>query len=137
MICPRCKKDMIVVEYHQIELDYCPSCEGVWFDAGELELLLHSASLDAGELAMDKLVDPPETGSPHKRCKCPICSHAMKETAIGRPEIYIDVCRQGDGLWFDGGELHQLLTQMAPESAGVAETGQPIIGFLKQVFKSD
>jgi len=39
MICPVCKSDMIDVEYHQIELDYCTNCHGVWFDAEELGLL--------------------------------------------------------------------------------------------------
>ena len=39
MICPVCKIDMIDVEYHQIELDYCIKCHGVWFDAEELGLL--------------------------------------------------------------------------------------------------
>ena len=50
MICPVCKKDMFVVEYKQIELDYCHTCKGVWFDAGELELLLETGGLkDAGQ----------------------------------------------------------------------------------------
>ena len=43
MICPVCKKDALIVEYDRIELDYCPSCGGVWFDSGELDLLLEAA----------------------------------------------------------------------------------------------
>ena len=39
MKCPVCKNMMIVVEHEHIELDYCPDCAGVWFDAGELDLL--------------------------------------------------------------------------------------------------
>jgi len=46
MICPACKSDMIVVEHSKIELDYCTGCRGVWFDSGELELLLESAGLE-------------------------------------------------------------------------------------------
>ncbi len=46
MICPACKNDMIVVEYQRIELDFCPHCRGVWFDCGELELMLKSAHID-------------------------------------------------------------------------------------------
>ena len=40
MKCPVCRIDMIVVEHKKIELDYCVKCSGVWFDSGELELLL-------------------------------------------------------------------------------------------------
>jgi len=50
MICPVCKCDMIVVEYHNIELDYCTTCKGVWFDSGELELLLESHGLEEAKL---------------------------------------------------------------------------------------
>jgi len=37
MICPVCKKDMFVIEYKRVELDYCHICKGAWFDAGEME----------------------------------------------------------------------------------------------------
>ena len=46
MICPACKNDMIVVEYQRIELDFCPDCRGVWFDKGELQLMLETARLE-------------------------------------------------------------------------------------------
>ena len=46
MICPVCRKSMLVVEYSEIELDYCDTCKGVWFDSGELELLLESEKPD-------------------------------------------------------------------------------------------
>ena len=36
MNCPVDKSPMLVVEHKKIELDYCPSCHGVWFDGGEL-----------------------------------------------------------------------------------------------------
>ena len=37
MQCPRCKSDLIVVEFDDIELDSCPECGGLWFDRGEME----------------------------------------------------------------------------------------------------
>jgi len=45
MICPVCNKDMFVIEYKRVELDYCHICKGAWFDAGEMELLLEIAGL--------------------------------------------------------------------------------------------
>ena len=50
MICPICKNDMIVVEHNKIELDYCLNCHGVWFDSGELELLLKSMKLESSDV---------------------------------------------------------------------------------------
>ena len=40
MKCPVCRVPTYVVEFDKIELDLCPDCQGIWFDAGELELLL-------------------------------------------------------------------------------------------------
>ena len=57
MVCPVCRKAMIVVEYHQIELDYCTSCHGVWFDSGELELLLTSAGLENQDMNIKSILE--------------------------------------------------------------------------------
>ncbi len=40
MDCPVCKNAMIVLELGEVEIDYCPGCDGIWLDAGELEMLL-------------------------------------------------------------------------------------------------
>ncbi len=135
MICPRCKQDMIVVEHQQIELDYCTNCEGVWFDAGELALLLDCLRLAGPELVISSIINLPAVGSSGKPLKCPICRQGMKEVAIGQPDINIDVCLQEDGLWFDGGEVYQLLKQLAEKSAGRADAEQPVFEFLGEVFK--
>jgi len=137
MICPRCKSDMIVVEHNKIELDYCTKCHGVWFDYGELELLLESMSLESPNLFLGNILDSEEAASSEKKLRCPICSQKMKKTTIGQQrEILIDVCWQGDGLWFDGGELGQLIEQMANEPLGRPDSQHHIIAFLGEVFKA-
>src|SRR4030042_4124962 len=102
MICPACKSDMIVVEHNKIELDYCIKCQGVWFDSAELELLLESMSLESPDLFLSSVLDSTEARPSGKERKCPICRQKMKRTTIGQePEIVIDVCQQGAGLWFE------------------------------------
>jgi len=63
MICPVCKYDMIVVEYQNIELDYCNSCKGVWFDSGELELLLKSQGIEETKVFLDGILNSREAVS--------------------------------------------------------------------------
>lgn len=126
---------MIVVEYRGIELDYCTSCHGVWFDSGELELLAHSAGLKSPESLLKDISVSPEGKSEHVERKCPVCNRLMRETTIGEPSIHIDVCRRGDGLWFDGGEVHQLLRQLADKTKAEEGTEQQIVAFLGEVFK--
>jgi len=127
---------MIVVEYHNIELDYCNSCKGVWFDSGELELLLKSQGLEEPKAFFDDILNSQEAASSEKKRNCPICGHKMKKTAIsGQPEILIDICRDKHGLWFDGGEVTQLLRHLAGEHPPKRDSKEHVISFLEEVFE--
>ncbi|RJP56389.1 MAG: hypothetical protein C4549_06670 [Deltaproteobacteria bacterium] len=37
MRCPKCGMELTEIDYRDIKIDKCFSCEGVWLDAGELE----------------------------------------------------------------------------------------------------
>jgi len=136
MICPVCEYDMIVLEYRSIELDYCNNCKGIWFDSGELELLLQSQGLEETKTFLDDVLNFQEVSSPERKRDCPICGRRMKKTAIGRQsEIIIDICRDEHGLWFDGGEVTQLMRHLAAEHPAKLDSGDQVIGFLEEVFK--
>jgi Zn-finger nucleic acid-binding protein len=137
MICPVCKYDMLVVEYHDIELDYCNSCKGVWFDSGELELLLKSRGLEETKTLLDGILNSQEAASSEKQRNCPVCGHKMKKTSIGgQPEILIDICRNEHGLWFDGGEVIQLIRHLAGEHPPKHDSKGQVISFLEEVFEA-
>jgi len=130
MRCPADKTDMIVVEHQKIELDYCFKCSGVWFDSGELDLLVstlkaYSTTQSEGDLLTPY---PAETGEASR--KCPVCGRKMSKMWIGKdPKVLIDSCPLGDGLWFDGGELHQVLHQLGQSQA------KNVISFLGEAFQ--
>jgi Zn-finger nucleic acid-binding protein len=136
MTCPACREEMIVVEYKQIELDVCASCRGVWFDADELELLLGSLKLPAGQL-----VRPLREKSGEELRKCPYCRRKMEKVLIGPGEgELIDRCKNGHGLWFDGGELDSIiggLRNTRPEAGVPAKPGGEVGSFLADVLLTD
>jgi len=135
--CPACSNLMIVVEHNQIELDYCTNCQGVWFDSEELELLLESMSLESLNLFLNNVINFPEAKPSEKKRRCPICNQKMKKTTIGQqPEILIDVCQQGHGLWFDSGEVGQLITQLLDKPSDTTDSPGRIITFLGEVFRA-
>lgn len=49
MKCPACQEvDLIISERQGVEIDYCPTCRGVWLDRGELDKIIdRSAALAA------------------------------------------------------------------------------------------
>ncbi|WP_180380335.1 zf-TFIIB domain-containing protein, partial [Campylobacter lanienae] len=41
MLCPVCKDvNLVMSERSGVEIDYCPSCRGVWLDRGELDKII-------------------------------------------------------------------------------------------------
>ena len=137
MKCPVCHIPTIVVEHEQIELDYCTDCSGVWFDAGELDLLVETMQLEGANLSLDSVLTSPEAKSSEKKRRCPICSHKMKKATVGHePEVLIDACQRGDGLWFDGGEVGQLITQLSDKQSEKSDSQGRAITFLGEVFRA-
>jgi Zn-finger nucleic acid-binding protein len=44
MKCPMCKTpELLMTDRQGIEIDYCPTCRGVWLDRGELDKLIERA----------------------------------------------------------------------------------------------
>ncbi len=98
---------MITLELADVEIDHCVGCGGIWLDAGELELLM-----DDRRKASDLLDSFREdTSSAEESRKCPICDKKMSKIVVGhaKPVLLIDKCRRGHGLWFDRGELADIL----------------------------
>jgi Zn-finger nucleic acid-binding protein len=98
---------MITLELADVEIDHCTDCGGIWLDAGEMELLLGEPET-AKRLLHSFKVDHTSTEKPRK---CPICDKKMQKIIVGtcQPIPLIDKCRRGDGLWFDKGELHNIV----------------------------
>ncbi|HXU93010.1 MAG TPA: zf-TFIIB domain-containing protein [Gallionella sp.] len=44
MKCPVCNVDLLMTDKQGVEIDYCPTCRGIWLDRGELEKLIERMS---------------------------------------------------------------------------------------------
>ena len=110
MNCPVCREPLIVAEREGIELDACPWCRGLWFDAGEVALLAEKVGrtlsvTESGPLAVAAAGEKPRP--------CPRCDKTMEKVTLGQsPRVLLDRCAS-HGLWFDHGELGSLMGQMA------------------------
>jgi len=126
MKCPVDGKAMLVAEHDEVEVDWCPGCEGVWLDAAELTLLFGAHDRMAQWLSAEL----PAAASAEKPRRCPICGTKMaKGAARGAAEIVCDRCPRGHGWWFDRGELAILLERGHP-----APGGEEVTAWLRAVF---
>lgn len=39
MKCPKCGANLKETEFHNVKIDTCPECKGLWLDAGEIDLI--------------------------------------------------------------------------------------------------
>jgi Zn-finger nucleic acid-binding protein len=109
MDCPVCKEAMITLELDDVEIDHCVDCGGIWLDAGELELLIGEPSQAQVLLQSFRRCEDLK----EKPRRCPICDKKMHKVlaASEGSDLMIDKCRRNDGLWFDRGELDEILVR--------------------------
>ena len=120
---PVSNEPMVVLELEGIEVDYCVLTHGIWLDAGELEELYKDRAVAEKLIASFKV----QTESREMKLRCPICNRKMEKVMV-QDKVLIDRCIKGHGLWFDEGELIQVL-EMEP-----VEGESKAIGFLKAMF---
>lgn len=122
MYCPVCKKSMIILEYDEVEIDYCPSCAGCWLDQGELELILESS---------EKLYDLSVfRSSPKGKRRCPRCHKKMRADLFPHTNIQVDICPHDGGIWLDRGELSAIAAHESNSAAA-----QKIKEYFKELFR--
>lgn len=126
MNCPSCKHPMLVLEFEGVETDFCPNCEGIWLDSGELELFLED-SKDKDELLNSFTA---AKKSREKNIRCPICNSKMGKTKVSvDKDIVLDECKNGHGLWFDKGEILEVIKE------GSVNKNNKIIKVLEDMYK--
>jgi hypothetical protein len=60
MQCPACQTVLTMSERQGIEIDYCPSCRGVWLDRGELDKIVERSVGATAQMA-----ERPAAAIPH------------------------------------------------------------------------
>lgn len=104
--CYECDESLQKIELQGQTVDRCPKCEGIFFDAGELESIIHLVKLYQGlKLDEEEIDSVPEVE--HKRIV-----HCPEDNAEMQPHdimgLTIDRCPQCKGVWLDRGEIAAL-----------------------------
>ena len=60
MKCPIDDAELVMTERQGVEIDYCPTCRGVWLDRGELDKILDRAGAAAPSAAAAPAALPPQ-----------------------------------------------------------------------------
>ncbi len=102
MQCPKCLHTELKqgrVKKTGTIVDQCPSCNGMWFDGGELEAIMKEAvkNLKISPLAKESSF-----------LFCPRCGSSLFEITYPQTYVKVDVCKKCRGLWVDAGEFKEI-----------------------------
>ncbi len=114
-ICPRCNIALQTIDLKidgRFFIERCDQCMGLFFDTGELEVLLDASVKNVFSINFKKLTHITDTMAPETLTvayiKCPVCNKFMNRSNFGsRSGVIVNAC--GDhGIWLDSGELRRL-----------------------------
>jgi Zn-finger nucleic acid-binding protein len=106
MRCPKCRADMEQLDIEGTEIDRCEICKGIWFDAGEIEVMRDhriAAAIDTGDARIGKESNAIDS------YQCPRCSGSMVRVVDPQQRhIWYETCASCNGSYLDAGELLDL-----------------------------
>jgi len=128
MLCPVCRQSLVIVEYQNVELDTCPDCHGLWFDAQELHQLFEIAGVPEQFHSMETHLE--RLSRAGQRRVCSRCRGKLVPVRAPSPnhDLILDECPNGHGLWFDQGELDSLLKNLLGEQSDALKNVRAYLG---------
>ncbi|WP_257449415.1 TFIIB-type zinc ribbon-containing protein [Archangium lipolyticum] len=132
--CPLCENELLrPLRVSDVEVDTCPRCHGLWFDAGELNRFPDRPAtrtfLEAARRAPSRCrkrghLVPREqdacTTCRSEPVSCPSCGSRL--ALVVTSACAIDVCPRCEGVWLDAGEFELLEGVTNPQARPAGET---------------
>lgn len=109
MNCPICKDEKLKSTLlHNVEVNYCPKCLGIWFEQDELR---HAKDDDKSLkwLDIDLWKDKKDFNISYGSRTCPSCRVHLYEVYYGDSGIIVDVCKICRGVWLDRAEFKKII----------------------------
>lgn len=112
MFCPICKVKLKSVLLHNVEVDYCPKCLGLWFEENELRWAKDEKDNDLRWLDIDLWKDEKNFKISRGIRLCPSCRVPLYEVYYGNSGIIVDVCNLCHGVWLDRAEFKKIINYL-------------------------
>ena len=114
--CPHCHQNLQTIQLNtspSLTIERCQSCFGLFFDQGEIEILLENSVKQTSGIntqLMDNINQERYQGKAHfSYVKCPVCQQFMDRVNFGqRSGVVVDKCNL-HGIWLDSGEITHLM----------------------------
>ncbi|MDA3864493.1 MAG: zf-TFIIB domain-containing protein [Deltaproteobacteria bacterium] len=116
MKCPKCKEQKLQTnKLENIEINECPSCNGMFFEKDELRKSKDAIDPDLNwmDFSIWKHKDKFKTNS--DAITCPKCQKQMVAIEYANTKIEVDFCPSCLSTWLDGGEFGKIIYALEKE----------------------
>ncbi|MDO8530186.1 MAG: zf-TFIIB domain-containing protein [bacterium] len=112
MQCPNNHSELAKMLFHNVEVDYCAECLGVWFDKNELANAKNDKDQQLNWLDFDVWRDKSKFSLQNINKRCPVCRLPFVQVGYDDSSVKIDFCKHCQGIWLDRGEFKQIMTYL-------------------------
>jgi Zn-finger nucleic acid-binding protein len=116
MFCPNDNEKLEKALFHNVEVDYCPKCLGIWFDNDELRMAKDDKDKDLNWMDFDLWRDKLSFNVSRSIKHCPICRVGLQEVKYDSSKVKVDFCKMCQGVWLDRGEFKQIINYLKQKS---------------------
>ena len=116
MVCPNGHKELEKVLFHNVEVDYCPECFGIWFEKDELEYAKEDDDKQLNWLDFDIWKHKEKFESSVSNRRCPSCRIPFIKIGYDDSKVKVDFCKNCQGIWLDRGEFKQIMVYLKKKS---------------------
>ena len=111
MDCPKDQTPLEVVHFLSIPIHRCLTCEGTWYEKGQLRILKDKESHgDYCWINLDLWRDAAKfRAALTSRYTCPTDSTPLIPVHYGTAPIVVDICERCKGVWLDKGEYARII----------------------------
>jgi Zn-finger nucleic acid-binding protein len=102
-------------ELHDIQIDECRECNGIWFDEDELRLAKDASWKDINWIDFEIWKHKDQFKMDPRDLKCPKCQKSLVTIEYGDTKVVIDCCPECKGVWLDGGEFKKIIDFLSEE----------------------
>ncbi len=116
MECPNIHGQLKKMLFHDLEVDYCPDCLGIWFDQDELMHAKNDKDEQLRWLDFDVWRDKKKFTVAPVNKRCPVDRLSFVQVGYDNSNVKIDFCKHCRGIWLDRGEFKQIMVYLKKKS---------------------
>jgi len=128
MNCPSDNEKLEKVLFHNVEVDYCPKCLGMWFDEDEFRMAKDDKDKNLNWVDVDLWRDKGKFEISRSLKHCPVCRAGLVEVGYDKSKVNphtrtsfgvgvkMDFCKMCQGIWLDRGEFKQIINYLKNKS---------------------